>query len=424
MRRLWVSLVVFSYIVVQSAPVSAAEQTSEARIKALEDIITGLSFYGSLRFHTFYVKSDSNLSSDSDAVTKLNGTTPTITLPNQRTTEWGLASNSRFGVEFDRGEGIGGKVEIGFRGDNTVTLREGYGTYSLDDVVFLFGQDYTPLSDWDYSNQVFGADNNLLGWGILDVEGKRLPQVKMTWKGLQIALVQNKDASVLNLVSSSTAPSPDLPQLAATSPKAEALLPVLEARYSLKTDLIFGDIFGGYTTYKVKADSNGIDKAVTGYAYGIGGGITPQPVYAKAMIWGAQNGRQMSLHQAYSATSAQNILTNTYLMGAMFDTDYSLINETDMGYALIGGVKIVTVTVEAGYGYVSADKDGNSLGLNAKNKARSYYLNANIPIAQAFRKTVSFFVVPEVGLLDYMQDFSGDKQGKISYAGAKWQINF
>ncbi len=424
MRRLWVSLLVYGCILVLSTPVPASEQTPEARIKALEDVITGLSFYGSLRFHTFYVESDRNLSSDSDAVTKLNGSTPTITLPDQQTTEWGLASNSRFGVDFSRGEGIGGKVEIGFRGENTVSLREGYGTYSLDDVVFLFGQDYTPLSDWEYSNQVFSADNNLLGWGILDVEGKRLPQVKMTWKGLQIALVQNKVASALNLVSSSTAPSPALPQLAATNPKEEVLFPVLQARYGLKTDLFFGDIFGGYTTYKVKADSNDIDKAVTGYAYGIGGGVTPQPVYAKAMIWRAQNGRQMSLHQAYSATSAQDILTNTYLMGAMFDTDYSLIDETDMGYALIGGVKIVTVAIEAGYGYVSADKDGNSLGLNAKNKARSYYLNANIPIAQTYLKTVSFFVVPEVGLFDYMQDFSDNKQGKISYAGAKWQINF
>ena len=85
------------------------------------------------------------------------------------------------------------------------------------------------------------------------------------------------------------------------------------------------------------------------------------------------------------------------------------------------GANIQKVTVEAGYGFVSSEKDTSTA---KKDKARNYYLNATIPVAQNVLKTASFFIVPEVGVYDYMKNASGSDQGKALYAGTKWQVDF
>jgi len=89
--------------------------------------------------------------------------------------------------------------------------------------------------------------------------------------------------------------------------------------------------------------------------------------------------------------------------------------------AAVAGVKVSTVTMEAGYGLVSSKKPTSAY---CNDKARNYYLNANIPVAQNVLKTASFSIVPEIGVYDYMKSSTGAEEGRISYAGSKWQINF
>ena len=390
MRKLFISLLAVSLVFIFSTPAPAAEKTMEDRIKTLEDVFGGWSFYGSARFATFYEKSDSNFTKDNDKVTN-----SVLTGPDQKETQWALANNSRLGVAVNRGDNFGGRVELGLKNDGSVGLRLGYGTYALGDVTLLIGQDYTPLSDWDYSNQVFNGDNNLAGWGIIDVDGKRIPQVKIKWNGLQAALVENKDSDTCGLPASANATT-------------EVLMPNLEARYRLSMDKFFGDIFGGVNSYKVKSKTLDIDKTVTSYALGLGGGLKIDPAFAKTMVWMARNGKQMGLHQADAA-------------GATFAADNSLIADKDFGWALIAGANIQTVSLEAGYGFVSSEKDTS--GVN-KDKAQNYYVNASIPIAQNTLKTAKFSIVPEVGVYDYMKDSSSKDQGKATYVGAKWQVSF
>jgi hypothetical protein len=377
-----------------SAPASAAEKTTEERVKALEDVFGGWSIYGSIRFATFYEAASSDFTGDTDSVTKINSSAA-LTRPAQKITQWGLASNSRIGLAVDRKDNFSGRVEMGLGNDGTVKLRLGYGTCTYNGITFLVGQDFTPLSEWDYSAQVFCGDNNLAGWGVIDVEGKRIPQLKIKWNGLQVALVHPKNPSTLGLASSANATT-------------EILLPNLEAKYRLTMDRFFADVFGGVGTYKVKSDVLDIDKTVTSYAAGVGGGVKLDPVYAKAMFWMARNGRQLSLHQADAA-------------GATLDADNSVIDDDDLGYAFILGSKIGSMTAEAGYGFVSSEKD---LSGAKKDKARNYYANLTIPVVQNAARTASITIVPEVGVYDYMKDSSGNDQGKITYAGAKWQINF
>jgi hypothetical protein len=396
MKKWYPSLLIFALVLAFAIPAQAQEKTMEDRVKALEQTLTGWSIYGSIRFATFYERSNSDFTGDTDAVTRFNpSAVPALTQPSQKITQWGLANNSRIGIGVDKKDNFTGRVEFGLSNDSTVGLRLGYATWTAGAATFLWGQDYTPLSDWDYSTQVFNGDNNLKGWGIMDVDNSsRLPQVKVNVDGLKVALVYPKGAAGF---------ADDDLGAGATN---EVLLPTLMAKYRLNMDMLFADIFGGAGTFKVKSDIR--DKTVNSYTGGVGAGIKFDPVYVKGMIWWARNGKQMSLHQADAA-------------GATFDAVGSYIEDDDLGWAAIVGAKVNGLGVEAGYGYVSSDQDVSG---SEKNKAQSYYANVSIPVAQNADKTEYITIVPEVGVFDYMKDSAGNDQGKIYYAGAKWQIAF
>ena len=57
-----------------------------------------------------------------------------------------------------------------------------------------------------------------------------------------------------------------------------------------------------------------------------------------------------------------------------------------------------------------------------KDEAQSYYVQAVIPIAEGNGAKLS--VTPEIGVIDYMKDASGAKEGQATYFGAKWQLDF
>jgi hypothetical protein len=313
------------------------------------------------------------------------------------TTRWGLAGNSRLGAKVKKGD-FGGRVELGIREDK-IANRLMYGTYSFNDVTVLFGQDYAPLGDWGNSNQVFSWDNDLAGFGIIDEN--RVPQIKISFKGLQVALVENIGANTCGL--------PGADGTTVLESKTEVLMPHLELKYSLATDKFFGDVFGGFNSYKVKFEdtSTKFDKTVSAYALGVNGGVTLSPVYANAMVWMARNGKQLGLNQANAS-------------GALIDAATGdITDDKDLGFALVAGVNIQKITVEAGYGYVQSKLDASGA---KKDEAQSYYVQAVIPIAEGNGAKLS--VTPEIGVIDYMKDASGAKEGQATYFGAKWQLDF
>jgi hypothetical protein len=402
MRKIVVPLLVIGLFFVLSAPAPAAEKTVEDRVKALEDTIGSWSFYGSVRYATFFeTTSDDAAFKDTGKVTTL-ATDADILGSDQKKTLWGLAPNTRIGASVNRGD-LGGKYEIGFKDDATLYTRLLYGAYTFDNVTFLVGQDYTPLSP-SFCNQAFKGDTGLKGFGQIDETGSRVPQLKIKWNALQVALVRTNTsyATTLSLPTEIT----DNGATVKTNPTTEILLPHLEVRYSLKMDQATADIFGGAGSYKVKSDVLDVDKTVNSYLLGLEGGIKMAPVYANAIIWMARNSKQLGFNQVDAA-------------GATFDTDYSIINDKNYGGALVAGVAIAKVTVEAGYGLVSSEKDTSGA---ENDKAQSYYLNATIPVAQT--ASAKFSVVPEIGVFDYMKDAKGADQGKVTYAGAKCQVDF
>jgi hypothetical protein len=225
------------------------------------------------------------------------------------------------------------------------------------------------------------------------IDEDKIPQIKIKWNGLQVAFVENKGA--------------DSAGLTASDAKTEVILPHLEVKYHIATDKFFGDVFGGANTYKVKAASLDIDKTINSYAFGVGCGLTIDPVYANTMVWMARNGMQMGLHQA----DAQGVQIDS-MTG-------KVTNDKDLGWALVVGANIQKVTIEAGYGYVESKLDASGA---KKDDAQNYYLQAVIPIAGSDSAKLS--VIPEIGVIDYMKDSKGDIQGKATYVGAKWQLDF
>jgi hypothetical protein len=76
-----------------------------------------------------------------------------------------------------------------------------------------------------------------------------------------------------------------------------------------------------------------------------------------------------------------------------------------------------TLRFEAGAGYYVDNADG-APGYSQKDDGYNVYLQALITMAPGV------FLCPEIGLIDYMDDRSGQDEGYQWYVGAKWQINF
>lgn len=392
MRKLLFHVVVVGLISVLSIPALAQETAIEDRVKALEDIVGSYSFYGSVRFQTFY-----NDTSNIDANTRKD-----VGIKDDEGLRWDLAGNARFGTKVTRDK-ISGVYEIGLDDDASVYTRLIYATYDFGAGTVLFGQDYTPISRISYSNQVFGDDLTLTGWGA--AYEPRTPQIRFEFKGLEIAFVKDKGSSIPS--------SPSAAGGIETQGDVDVLMPKIEMRYHVGQENIFADVFGGFFAFEVEdvvaldnvGDTVGNygDETVNSWIVGAGGGVNLDPVFIRA--------------QAYYARNAADFnLTHTNSDGAKFDAAGDIVDEDNFGAHFVAGATLGKYTVEAGIGYVSSEYDES--GSEADN-AMSYYLNAMIPIYGPF------FVVPEIGVLDYLDGEDGEDEDKdITYVGAKWQVNF
>jgi hypothetical protein len=373
-RQLMVFLVLVGVTFFFSAPVFAEDSSLDDRVSNLEKVFGGVKFYGSLRLSTFYEDANTGPGADDQSL------------------RWDDQNNSRIGATFTRGKITGG-YELGLDDDSSTITRKLYGIYDMGWGSLLIGQNNPILGNLFYSNQVFNNDNDLLGWG--GVFETRLPQVKLTVKNLEVALVKDKTSSAMN----------------ADSGDVDALMPKLEVRYRINQPAFFVDVFGGLFSYSVEdvvlGSSNYGDETVNCWVAGLGGGLKLDPVFIRAQVYMAENGKNFGLILQDAA-------------GAKFDASGSVVNETNAGGHLVVGSKVGKCTVEAGIGYAYSQLDDPAASLgDDKNTCMSYYLNTTIPVYG------SFFLVPEVGVLDYGDNSFGDDEKKdTTYIGAKWQVDF
>ncbi len=312
-------------------------------------------FYGSARMLTFYTDSSKEAG-------------------DVQNTGWDLAGNSRIGAKVKNGA-IAGRFEYG-SGPN---LRLLYATWDFGGGKLLLGQTYTPVNLF-YSNQVFGADNDLLNFG--GVYSGRHPMIRLSMSGFNVALVQVSGAAS------------DL----GTEGGTETLLPRLELSYGLNAGPAALKFVAGYQTYT--ADPDGVDETVDSYVLGAGASFGLGPVTLGMNAYYGQNVGQWGLynHGADDAVLVNGSVEDANTYGGIFIATFKATS---------------TLSFEAGVGYVKNESD-----VQEDDEGLAYYGNAVITLAPGF------FIVPEIGVFDYMDDAAGEDAGDMLYFGAKWQINF
>jgi len=310
-------------------------------------------FYGNSRMTTFIYSADDKAGDDSQMT-------------------WDLEGISRVGGRVKTGD-IAGRFEYG----TGVNLRLLYGEWDFGGGTLLVGQAYTPVMIC-YSSQAGYGDNGL--WGIGDLYGGRLPQVKLKMGGFNVAALKNSGQS-------------------ANGGANEAMMPKLEASYNLGVGQFSVDIVGGYQSFKDVAS----DENVASTVVGVGGGGNFGPAYVKVGV-------------AMLTNAGDAGYSNSYKWGGSTATFDGTNDNKAMNIQVVAGFKASdTMNLEAGYGSSTNEQDVS--GAEADDVS-AFYAQANITIADGF------FIVPEIGMVDFGQDNTGTEEGTVTYFGAKWQMNF
>jgi opacity protein-like surface antigen len=316
--------------------------------------------YGSMRFATFYVNQDSDLSATGDSDTDLR--------------DFGLQGNSRVGAKVKVNDKFSAHLELyvkGNSGGKAVGTRLFYGTYDFGGLKLNIGQMWTPLNVLSI-DQVSKGDGDLFGWGAFFTGRNEAVMVDVA--GARIALVRNKQSDFTNY---------------------DVTIPRIEADYTLKIDPVKARVFAGYQTFSAE-DDNATTFDTDSYVAGLDlTGNMGMAGFALTGYYGSNIGAMDAYGPNLAATKSE-------------DT-------TDFGVAVAVNFKPAdNVKVEVGYGYASSDRDD----VKDADTQQSYYANVKYSFAKGF------FVQPEVAVYDYMDDSKGDTEGKEVYFGAKWQMNF
>jgi len=373
MKKLFVLLAAVAFVVAFTAPTFAAEW----------------SFYGSARIHTFWENYD-------------YGDQPikgSITDDNDLDLDHKLQGNARIGANVKVSDNLVGRFEYG-SGPN---LRILWGEYDFGGFKLGVGQHYTPLN-WFYSNQVWDGDYDMLFAG--GIYNGRRAMVRGKFGGLEIALVQPVTTLVGESVAGSTVYDeggvPTVTQPKGRFKDTDVVIPNLQASYNFKIAGLSIDVGGGYQTYQV-VDGNDKDEDINSYFVGIGGTYNMGPFYFAGNYWMGQNVGNMGM-------------VNDGFADALYDeTDDEIRDNDGYGFLLCAAFTLSDLLrFEAGYAKSSFDIDK----AKEKDDTSTYYVQATINFAKGV------FIVPEVGVLDYGDDYKGVDSGNLTYYGLKWQINF
>lgn len=290
-----------------------------------------------------------------------------------------LQGNSRIGAKVKVSDELTGGFEYG----TGVNVRLLYGEWNFGAGSFLVGQHYTPLNFF-YSNQVYGADNDMLGQG--GVYSGRKPMLRLTFGDFEVAFI-----------------SPNTRNIGGTPANyySEADMPSVEAKYVLKMDNVSVAMAGGYNTYELTNGSTSYD--VDSYVLALRGRVGFGAAYLAGNIYTGQNAG----HLIAIDVGGDNMWNDGF---AEISGNRVLDNDA-FGYILLAGYQINDMfTLEAGYGYVETELDTAS----TEDEACVYYLQSTVNLAPGV------FFVPEIGRFDGHE--AGQRE--TTYYGAKWQINF
>ena len=359
------------------------------------------SFYGSARFQTFYEHRNEELTGTDDS---------------DGDTRWEVdAATTRVGMKVSHGD-VGGHVEM--RANSTSDVRLWYGWWDFGSGKLSAGQFWSPLSTL-YSNQAWKDK----GMGSNGDNSYRVQQIWFDFPvGLKIALVNPAQyrsgptgvPKVTREITVGTTASGEAVTSTATSEVSsdiDTYIPKIEFAYKLKASEAFTlDIGGGVNFFKFiteEGTSNEESYNILAYEFQAGVNCNFDPVYVK--------------YQAYIAQNFGNYGGWTEEV-----RNKAIISGSDVEDVMSGGMEFIfgikatdMVTIEGGCGVVASMYELNSV--DHDEVSYTGYLQAKLTLAKGV------YVIPEVGVYDYGErDDDGTKteDGAVTYAGAKWQIDF
>ena len=361
------------------------------------------SFYGSERMATFTAYQDF-------------GKTQVAGQDNDAGTLWYLQGNSRLGAKV-KADKVTGQIQLATQasstdsaGDGAVNTRLAYGVWQFADNASLkVGKDFSPATDNNMSNQVFGADNNLEGNGLF--YGRRPSYIGLYLGGFEFAALtpaygQNPG--------STQGTSPNLNGVqGATNGDPDSYLPKLEAAYNWKFDAGYIRPFAGFQYYKIAASDPGtVTDTLDIYSYVLGASSQWNigAFYLNSELAWGQNWSSSNWYSGLNASTSSLPYLKT--------NGHEVADVRSWSALLVGGLKVTdTLKFEAGGGIRMDNADG-APGYSQKDGSWIVYAQSVLTLAPGV------YLIPEVGYYDYMDDVAGNDQGYQWYVGAKWQIDF
>jgi hypothetical protein len=362
---------------------------SAALLAVTQGYSSDWNFYGSVRAGTF---------GQSVVDTGSNGTTT-------NSKSYSLQGNSRFGAKVAPDSTISGQVEYGVKSVLTSaagatasvpSLRLLYGTWKINnDVSLQLGQNWS-IIDFEKSNQVFNADNDLESEGA--ITELRVQQVRLTAYGFKLAFVPGSQTAITATKTLSYATRPD------NLPKVEAAYdyPIGPAHIGIAA------AYNGYTLDRQNPISGGYKNNydVSNYLGVLDFGVKTNVVNFNASAGYVVNGTEFGL-----------TTTNPYK--AAVDSTGKLVDATSfLGYADVNA-PLGMVVPEAGVGVEAHSQD--MYGKTSSDTRITAYLQAGITPVKHFSFT------PEVGVIvESLKPAGGSSYDKPTtyYYGAKTQIDF
>lgn len=301
---------------------------------------------------------------------------------------YGLQPNTRFGLNFKH-DALTGKIEFGIS-NNLASLRLAYGKYNFDGYSLLIGQDFDGTAH--FANQAWGADNGLIGYG--NAYAGRNPQIKFEMNnGLYFALIRPHTAGdPANLNSS-----------------IDAIIPKINLGYNYKLDNLKIMPTFMFQTYQYNKDfnSNDIDETVNSWLFATTTELKASSVLLKAQVnYGVNTGNMGVSGSGHRAVwvQADSKLEDTATMGGFLQLAYEInpnfVFDTGLGYSSSSN---------------STYKDSDNKDVNDSKMA---------VYAQTRLKFNSLIFVPEIGLINEMEDSQGVKRGSRMYFGTQLRYDF
>ena len=336
--------------------------------------------------------------------------------------DWGFYGQSRlsaFETTVDGGDpftapasgGNGTYLDGVFQRKNRVNP-DGYGNnrslwaeYDFGGLRLGLGRHYTPVNAW-VGSQAYRSDAGLLDVG--GIYGGRNDMVQLTlldgtfklsFMEPYVASLNKSDGDFMDYDGTGGAAATD------------KLLPKLEARYDLSIGYDNRLAFmGGFNSIAV-ADAGGVEKGtIKSYVFGMMGTHGFKAMYVNWDAFYAVNAGNYGLGSGWVVGSPQAYAA---IDPVTFDTEdaFSAGALVALGFYLND-----SLSLELGTGYRVDDNE--NMGFEDPDTTMSFYGQLPIILGKGF------FVVPEVGAYVGGDDGSGNDAPTVTYAGAKWQMNF